>query len=180
MKAHVLCGVKTNVIVAAEILDRDAADCPQFPPMVNAAKQHFTIKETTADKAYLSNDNLNLVDEAGRDGVRPVQGEQHRGDGAVVGPDVPLLPVPARRFPEALPPAQQRGIGVQRIKRKFGDAVRSQTDTAMRNEVFCKFICNNICCVIMEQCVLGIEAGFWQDEKPEAGPADVLPMNRPG
>jgi hypothetical protein len=46
------------------------------------------------------------------------------------------------------------------IKRKFGDAVRSKSDTAMKNEVFCKFLCHNICCVIMEQCVLGIDPVF--------------------
>jgi hypothetical protein len=32
----------------------------------------------------------------------------------------------------------------------------------------------------MEQCVLGIEAEFWQNDDAPAGPADVLPTNRPG
>ena len=65
------------------------------------------------------------------------------------------------------------------IKRKFGDSVRSKTDAAMVNEVYCKLICNNICCVIMEQCVLGIEAEFWQDGETPTGTADVLPMMWP-
>ena len=60
------------------------------------------------------------------------------------------------------------------LKRKFGDAVRSKHETAMRNEALCKFLRHNICCVIMEQCVLGIEAEFWPEErKPDDGP-DVL------
>ena len=50
------------------------------------------------------------------------------------------------------------------VKRKFGDAVRSKHETAMKNEVLCKFLCHNICCVIMEQCVLGIDAEFWPEE----------------
>ncbi len=29
-------------------------------------------------------------------------------------------------------------------KAKFGDAVRSKTDTAMVNEVLCKFLCHNV------------------------------------
>jgi transposase len=65
------------------------------------------------------------------------------------------------------------------VKRKFGDAVRSKTETAMKNEVLCKFLCHNICCVIMEQCVLGIEAVFWGDE-PKGENPDVLPLIRPG
>src|SRR4029077_17524269 len=43
------------------------------------------------------------------------------------------------------------------VKAKFGAAVRSKTDTAMKNEVLCKFLCHNICCVILSQVELGIE-----------------------
>src|SRR5918994_1868974 len=46
-------------------------------------------------------------------------------------------------------------------KAKFRDHVRSKTDTAMKNEVFCKFLCHNLCCVVQSQCELGIEATFW-------------------
>ena len=65
------------------------------------------------------------------------------------------------------------------IKAKFHDSVRSRTDAAMRNEVFCKFLCHNICCLIQAQCELGIEPVFWQDE-PKGGSPDVLPLVRPG
>lgn len=54
------------------------------------------------------------------------------------------------------------------IKAKFGDAVRSKTDTAMVNEVLCKIICYNICCVIQEMHELGIDATFWSNvRQPE-------------
>ncbi len=36
------------------------------------------------------------------------------------------------------------------IKAKFRDHVRSKTDVAMVNEVLCKIICHNICCLIHE------------------------------
>ncbi len=35
-------------------------------------------------------------------------------------------------------------------------------------EVLCKIICRNICCLIQEQCELGIESIFWKDEEREA------------
>ena len=41
----------------------------------------------------------------------------------------------------------------------------SKTDVAMVNEVLCKFICHNICCVIMSQLELGIEPVFWAKEE---------------
>ena len=59
------------------------------------------------------------------------------------------------------------------IKRKFGDSVNSKTETAMINEVLCKILGHNICCLIQEQCELGIEPIFWQSEERAAnnGPA---------
>ena len=57
-----MSGVKTNIVTAVEILDRDAADSPQFKPLVEATAKNFTVKEVPADKAYLSHDNLELVE----------------------------------------------------------------------------------------------------------------------
>src|SRR4051794_23337487 len=47
------------------------------------------------------------------------------------------------------------------VKAKFGDSPRSKTDTAMINEVLCKIMCHNICCLIQSMYELGIEAKFW-------------------
>jgi hypothetical protein len=63
------------------------------------------------------------------------------------------------------------------IKRKFGDSVRSKTDTAMKNEVLCKILAHNVCVCIAEWYALGIEPLF--GDKPEEGP-DVLRFARPG
>jgi hypothetical protein len=65
------------------------------------------------------------------------------------------------------------------VKAKFRDHVRSKTDTAMANEVLCKFLCHNICVVIQSQCELGIEPIFW-GEQTERPAADILPMTRRG
>jgi hypothetical protein len=64
------------------------------------------------------------------------------------------------------------------VKRKFGDAVMGKTDTAMTNEVLCKFLCRNLTCLIQEQETLGIAPIFWKHESPEAIDADILPMQR--
>ena len=46
------------------------------------------------------------------------------------------------------------------IKSKFGDSIRSKTETAQVNEVLLKILCHNICVVIQEMNELGIEANF--------------------
>ena len=55
------------------------------------------------------------------------------------------------------------------IKAKFGDSLKSKTDTAMVNESLCKILCHNVCCLIQSQYELGVEATFW-------GEAEVKPM----
>jgi hypothetical protein len=42
------------------------------------------------------------------------------------------------------------------VKAKFRDHVRSKGADAMVNEVLCKIICHNICCLIQESYELGI------------------------
>ena len=48
-------------------------------------------------------------------------------------------------------------------KAKFRDHVRSKTDVAMVNEVLCKILCHNICCLIQESYDLGIVPTFLTD-----------------
>ncbi len=57
------------------------------------------------------------------------------------------------------------------VKRKFGDSVRSKTNTAMINEVLCKFLCHNLCVLIQEQSQLGIEPDFPKDDRQKAKPS---------
>ena len=42
------------------------------------------------------------------------------------------------------------------IKAKFRDHVRSKSDAAMIDEVLCKIICHNICCLIQKSHELAI------------------------
>jgi hypothetical protein len=50
------------------------------------------------------------------------------------------------------------------IKAKFGAAVRSKLPDAQVNEVLCKILCHNLCCLIQSSYELGIDASFWADE----------------
>jgi hypothetical protein len=54
------------------------------------------------------------------------------------------------------------------LKAKFGEMLRSKGDTAHVNELQCKVLCHNICCVIQSMYELGIEAGFGGEGLGEA------------
>lgn len=47
------------------------------------------------------------------------------------------------------------------IKSKFGTCVKAKTPIAQTNEVLCKILCHNICCVIESMYELGIEPMFY-------------------
>ena len=57
--------VKTNIVTAVRILDKDAADAPQFAPLVKETCRHFEIGEVSADKAYASLEYFEAVANAG-------------------------------------------------------------------------------------------------------------------
>ena len=46
------------------------------------------------------------------------------------------------------------------IKAKFGERLRSKTETAQINEALCKVLCHNFCVVIQSMYELGIEPEF--------------------
>ena len=62
VKAHICCGVKTNVVTAIEIHDKDAGDVSQLPALVKSTAKNFTMREVSADKAYAARENFNAID----------------------------------------------------------------------------------------------------------------------
>jgi hypothetical protein len=69
------------------------------------------------------------------------------------------------------------------IKAKFRDHVRAKTDVAMVNEVLCKVLAHNICCLIQTMYELGVDFGpspFEQSFGTGLGrAATVIPFRRP-
>ena len=51
----------------------------------------------------------------------------------------------------------------QMIKSKFGSSLRSKLPVAQTNEVLCKILCHNLCCLIQSYFELGIQATFWAE-----------------
>jgi transposase len=182
VKAHAICGVRTNIVTAVTIEGKDANDSPQFKPLVETTAKNFKVEEVVADKAYLSHDNLGLVDGMGATAFVPFKTNSLPGEAGSLWEKLYFFYQFRRE--DFLKHYHQRSNAestFSMVKAKFRDHVRSKTDIAMKNEVLCKFLCHNICCLIQSQCELGIEPVFWQDEEEApAKSADVLPMVRPG
>jgi len=171
-KVHIMAGVKTHVVTAVKILDKDAADCPQFGPLVRDTAKNFKIGEVSADKAYLSLENMETVADCGG---TPYIAFKENSTGGMGGLFQKMFHFYSLNRDEYMARYHKRS-NVESVfsmaKAKFGDSVRSKGDVAMKNEVLCKLLCHNICCLIMSQFELGIEPTFWGEQRTEAVAAE--------
>ena len=173
IKCHIACGTKTNVVTAVRILDKDAADSPQFVPLLKETAKGFDIGEVSADKAYASLENFEEVAACG--GTAFIAFKSN-ATGAVGGMFQKMFHYFQYRQEEFMAHYHARSnveSTFSAVKRKFGDCVRSRTETAQINEVLCKLLCHNLCCLIQEQHELGIEAVFHKEDK--AAPLTMAP-----
>jgi transposase len=181
VKVHIAAGVKTNVVAAVRILDKDAGDCPQFVPLVKETKKHFEISEVSADKAYASLDNFEEIAGCGGQAFIAFKSNATGGVGGHFERAFHYFLFKREEYLEHYHKRSNVESTFSAIKRKFGHVVRSKTDTAMVNEVLCKILCHNLTCLIQEQETLGIVPVFWPDDKEEQDEAPaILPLVRPG
>jgi len=176
VKVHLMTGVRTNIVTAVEIEDRHAADSPQFPKLLNTTAQGFTIKEVSADNAYNSTDNLQAVEDIGGKLYSPFKKSNTGAIGGIFERAFHYFCLHREEFLEHYHKRSNVESTFSMIKRKFGDAIRSKTDTAMKNEALCKIVCHNICCLVSAMYELGLTPVFWQDEPGDS--PDILPMIR--
>jgi hypothetical protein len=173
VKVSVCTGKTTNVVTAVEIDERYAADCPRFAPLLNATAETFTIREVSADSAYLSYENMELV---ASHGGTPYIAFKSNSTADKGGTMARMFHLYSFRRDEYLKHYHKRSnveSTFSMIKAKFGDSLRSKTDTAMVNEALCKILCHNVCCLIQSHYELGVEATFWGQETTAVEPEPV-------
>jgi transposase len=167
IKCSVMTGVKTNIVTAVRIGGQSAADSPEFIPLVRETVQGFKIREVSADKAYAGYDNF---DEVASHGGTAYITFKEGATGRLGGTYAKMLHSYCLDRDAYLAHYHKRSnveSTFSMMKAKFGDSVRSRTDTAMVNETLCKVLCHNLCCLIQSTHELGIEARFWDRAEPE-------------
>jgi transposase len=163
VKVHIMCGVRTNIVTAVEIKDKDASDTKLLPALVDTTARNFQVIEVSADKGYGSVKNYKAVQ---RHGATPYIAFKSIHTGRAEGLWKKMYHYFQYRREDFLSHYHKRSnveSTFSMIKAKFRDHVRSKTDVAMVNEVLCKIICHNICCLIQESHELGIGTEFWTD-----------------
>ena len=160
-----MCGTQTNIVTAAQITDGKKHDAPFLPPLLNATAQYFPVEEVSADKGYLSRQNVNAIAEAGATPFIAFKSNSKPED-RISSAWNQMFQYFSLRREEFLTHYHRRSnveTAFSMIKRKFGDVLRSKGDTAMVNEALCKILCHNIVVVIQEVYGLGIRPNFVQN-----------------
>jgi transposase len=164
VKAHVASGTKTNVVTAVRILDKDSADSPQFAPLVKeTAAGGFTIGEVSADKAYVSYENFEAVAGFGGEAFIAFKAGTTAARGGQLEKMFHYFSFKRDEYLARYHKRSNVESTFSAIKRKFGGEVRSKTDAAMVNEVLCKLVAHNLCCLNQEEHELGIDPTLWRE-----------------
>ncbi len=165
IKVHLMCGVKTNIVTSVEVTDSRGADSPQFAGLVKATGRNFVMNQVSADKAYLSNDNFQVVvDHDAQPFIAfKANSTSDKRNSAIWNRMFHFYSFNQQRFMQCYHKRSNVETTFHMIKTKFGDRLRSKTRTAQINEALCKVLAHNLCCLIQSMYELGIEPTFWEE-----------------
>lgn len=154
IKVNLACGVKTNIVTAVKLSGEYDADITFFKRLIKNTSKNFDIEEISADKAYSSKDNLNLINEIGGTAFIPFRSNttgKSKGSGSKLWNKMFYYFLYNHdEFNQHYHKRSNIESTFHMIKSKFGDSVRSKSRTAQVNEVLCKILCHNICVLIQE------------------------------
>jgi hypothetical protein len=166
VKAHICCGVKTNIVTSIEISDAHAGDSPYFKPLVERTAQNFTMSEVSGDKAYCSTKNMQVALNAN---AMPYLAFKVNSTGHSKRNKQPALwkqmyhyfSYNQEKFMQSYHKRSNVETTFHMIKAKFGDRLRSKTRTAQINEALCKVLCHNIVVLISAMHELNLKPKFY-------------------
>jgi len=150
----------------------------QRRPGVLLAETRHDVRELSADKAYSSVENHNVLDSFGVEAFIPFK------INAVVNPKAPVWSRHLCEFTlnqERFLAHYHRRSNVETVfhmmKARFGASVSSRLPTAQVNEVLAMCVAHNLCCLVKAIFTAGLAPTFWQDA-PAALPSQ-LPEEQP-
>jgi transposase len=167
VKVHIMCGVSTHVVTSVEVSERRDHDYKFFQPLVETTARNFKMREISADKAYSGLSNLRLVVDNGAQPFIPFKKNttdhhwrSYKDKSGLWTRMWRFYQYKQDEFKAHYHKRSNVETTFSMIKRKFGERLRTKTEVAQINEVLCKILCHNLCCVIQSMYELGIEPDF--------------------
>jgi transposase len=172
VKGHFMTGTLTNVVTAAEATDGNANDSPFFAPLVQRTRANgWNVREVSADKAYLSHDNLAIVEQAGGVPFIPFKSNSSPTGSSAWEKMYLYCTLHREDFLAHYHKRSNVESTVGMIKKNWGSGVRSKLLPAQTNEVLLKTICHNVSVLVHAIHELQIEPRFWMPPTMATGSA---------
>jgi transposase len=166
VKAHIMVGVKTNIVTSVEVTPSYINDYPLLKPLLASTAARFNVAKLSADKGYTGRSNVVAIEEAGAVPLIPIRARMKRqGPGAWER----AFDFFTEHRDEFLAQYHKRSnveTTFHMIKSKFGAFIRSKSPVAQVNEVLCKVLAHNLCVLVQSFFEFGIAAEFWNTARP--------------
>jgi transposase len=162
IKAHLAVGTRTHAVLSVTVTDEHGGDSPQFIPLLKqVVDSGFTPERVTADKAYLSKDNLEAAEELGIDPYIP-----YKSNSVGKSRSSPIwrrkyFEFQAKRdeFDSKYHARSNVEAVISAVKRKLGEEIHARLPTARFNELLAKILAYNIGVLIHQIYENGIDPG---------------------
>ena len=168
LKAHIAIGVRTNIVTAIEVTPSTVGDAPMLATLVDKTAERFTVSEVSADKAYLSNVNLEHIVGHGAYPFIPFRSDSI-GNGTTLWNQLYAhFMVYQTDFMNRYHLRSNVETTFSMVKGKFGDAVRAKSETGQINEVLLKFLLHNLAVLCQAMRDLDITPALESEVQPES------------
>jgi len=152
VKLHISVGTNTQIITAAEATYGNLSDTNQLPYLVKQTSANFNTEKYLADKAYSSRKNFEIISELN---ALPFIPFKKNSTGTSKG--CPLWHAMFDYFNNNQEDFQhyygqrsQVESVFSRMKRNWGEFLKSKTIDSQKNEVLLKCLCHNIACLVAQ------------------------------
>jgi transposase len=166
IKVHAMVGTLTNVFVAVNVTadhGRGSGDSPNLPSLVErTAAGGYDMREVSADKAYLSHDNLAAIERTGAAPFVPFKSDSTATGSPAWERMWHLFSLQRDDFLARYHRRSNVESSFSAVKRKFGASLRSKKLDAQLNEALLKCLCFNLSMLVHSIHELGIEPKFWR------------------
>ena len=162
IKLNLICGTLTHIVTSVVISGRNSNDYPFFKPLVeDTVQQGWKIREISADKQYLSDEHIKFVLLKGGQPYIPFKSNSTSNEKSTVwNRMLHYFRFHNDEFSAHYHKRSNVETTFQMIKSKFGEQLRSRTETSQINEALLKVLAHNLCVVVQSIFEFGIDPSF--------------------
>ncbi len=167
LKIHLMIGTKSQIVTAITITDGKFHDSPQFPYLLEKTRENFNIHAVCADKGYSSRMNVQAIWDIG---ALPLIPFRENSTSKKMGSDAwrKMYLFYNLKRDEFMKVYHRRSLveaTFSALKRKFQGKLMNRSEVGKINEALCKVLAYNICVLIHEAKVNGIDISI-AEQKP--------------